>query len=434
MAELSFDLVAWLGPADGDDVARATMGSLRIAAGENLSVPVTEVDDSIGQTVRSHINVPLYPVAEWLLINWWRLRWEGRPDKPTREWRERHCLAGIGGDHAWPALEFSSDGEFIQLHMEAEDASDVSAIRYLRRVTLDVPASDFEAAVERLVDVVEARLGSVLPQHRALVELRAELLEERKRPSVARTCRWQARAGIDPGAAPEAWVEAARALVEDAGAAAGEEIMTVVPELDDGLASAERLVDAMKRSATAVDLTWVTPSSDHHPGELPWQRGVRLAQEIRARHHLGTGPLADATLADLLSTNVPLQGARSKSPLSGGFRNGVAGGRTRIVWASSHPLAQRFYLARMIGAALVLAPDQHVVPVTNRDSALQKLERSFAQEFLCPWAALDAFTDERGVDDDAVTEASEHFHVSELLVRTTLVNRGKLARDRLPPG
>ncbi|HEX7601722.1 MAG TPA: hypothetical protein VF316_08960, partial [Polyangiaceae bacterium] len=427
MSELSFDLVGWLGPADGDEAARATMGSLRISAGENLGVPVTEVEDTIGQTVRSHINVPLYSVAEWLLMNWWRLRWEGRPDKPTSDWRQTHCLAGIGGDHAWPGLEFSSDGEFIQLHMEAEDASDVSAIRYLRRVTLDVPASDFEAAVDRLVDVVEARLGTLLPQHRALTELRAELSDERKRPSVAKTCRWQALAGIDPGAASEEWVEAARTLVEEAGATAGEEIMTVLPELDHGIPSAESLVDAMKRSTTAVDLTWATSTSPLRPRELPWQRGVRLAQEIRAHHHLGDGPLSDEKLSDLLSTNLPLQGQRSRGPLGGGFRNAVAGGRTKIVVTSSHPMSQRFYLARMIGAALVLAPDQHLVPVTTSYSALQKLERAFAQEFLCPWAALDAFTDEHGVDDDDLIEAAEYFRVSEFLVRTALVNRGKVS-------
>lgn len=71
---------------------------------------------------------------------------------------------------------------------------------------------------------------------------------------------------------------------------------------------------------------------------------------------------------------------RPRGPLGGGFRNAVAGGRTRIVVTSSHPTSQRFYLARMIGAALVLAPDQHLVPVTTSYSALQKLERSFAQE------------------------------------------------------
>jgi Zn-dependent peptidase ImmA (M78 family) len=119
-------------------------------------------------------------------------------------------------------------------------------------------------------------------------------------------------------------------------------------------------------------------------------------------------------------------------PLGGGFRNRVANGRTKILLPSSRPTTQRFFLARMIGAAHVLAPEEHLIPVTDSDSALQTLERAFAQEFLCPWAALDAFTNEHGVGDDALNEAAEHFQVSEWTVRSTLVNRGKISRDRLP--
>jgi hypothetical protein len=36
------------------------------------------------------------------------------------------------------------------------------------------------------------------------------------------------------------------------------------------------------------------------------------------------------------------------------------------------------------------------------------------------------------VDDEAIAEAAEYFEVSQLLVATTLVNNGKLQRERLP--
>jgi hypothetical protein len=38
-------------------------------------------------------------------------------------------MAAIGGDYAWPAAQFASDGEFIRLRVQAEIAPDVSAIR-----------------------------------------------------------------------------------------------------------------------------------------------------------------------------------------------------------------------------------------------------------------------------------------------------------------
>ena len=434
MSELRFDVKGWIGSTYGDEEARVTMGSLRIDAGEGLKIPVTEVEDTLSQSVRLHINVPLVSVAEWLLMNWWRLRWEGRSNKPTTDWYRAHCLSSIGGDDAWPALELFSDGEFIQLHMKAEAAADVSAIRYLQTVSIDVPVRDFEAAVDRLVDVVEARLGSLMPHYRMLSDLRAELVEERRLASVAKICRWQALAGIDPGDATEAWLEHAQSLVEEVGTVAGNEVMSVLPRLDQGLTSAERVVEAMKLSTTAVDLSFVAPASASAGRELPWQKGTRLAREIRTRLRLGTGPLTDRKLSELLSTPLPLRGQPSARALRGGFRDGGAGGRTKIVWKSPRPENQRFYLARMIGAAHVLGPDQHLIPVADTDTALQKLERSFAQEFLAPWSAIDEFTDKHGLDDDALTDAAQHFQVSEHMIRTTLVNHCKLSRNSLPQG
>lgn len=433
MAELSFELVGWIASTYGDEESRATMGSLRIAAGEEPCILVTEVEDTIGKTLRSHINVPLVSMATWLLMNWWRLRWEGRPTQPTTDWRRVHCLSGIGGDDAWPALEFSSDGDFIQLHMEAETRPDVSAIRYINPVRLEVPAETFEAAVERFVDVVEARLAALSPKYRVLSELRSELAEERRSPGVARVCRWQALAGIDPGDAPDAWIKAAESLVEEAGPTAGDEIMSVLPKLGEDPRKAADVIDMMKRSSMAADLSWVGSAAAMTGRELPWQKGVRLAKEMRTHQGLAAGPLTNDTLSNLLSVPVPLPGQPMKiGPLSGGFRNGVSNGRTRIVWPSHGLASQRFFLARMIGAALVLAPDEHLVPVTTGYTALQKVERSFAQEFLCPWEALDAFTNEHGLDDDALTEAAEHFQVSEWVVRYALFNHRKISIDRLP--
>ena len=57
---------------------------------------------------------------------------------------------------------------------------------------------------------------------------------------------------------------------------------------------------------------------------------------------------------------------------------------------------------------------------------MQKFERSFATEFLCPWAELDDATDE-----DVLEDVAERYGVSPLLVRTSLVNKGKIPRYRL---
>lgn len=428
VSELEFIVGGFIGGGDGDPASEATFAALRI---EVDGVPLTEVDDSIAKSVRPHIYVPLHPLARWLVLNWWRLRWEPRRTGPT--WREAHSLAAISGDYAWPALELSSDGDFIQLHLAAEPSADVAAIRYLRPGAFDIPAAAFERAVDSLLDQVDARLANCLPGEQDLRDLRAELTDERKDSSARADCRAQAIAGIDPGAATAEWLQAATRLRARAGEAATDEVMAILPETR--IDTVNSVVDAMSVSPAKIDLAWVGHAYPAAPSsELPWQKGARIAGLLRGK--LGIkGKLPTQDLADLLTTQLPvaLPTKPAKGVLSGGFRNGVTKGKTAVLVPSQRLTSQRFFLSRLIGCASLWSEDQHLLPVTSAPTATQKFERSFAQEFLCPWIDLDAFTDEHGVDDDGIAEAAEHFEVSEHLVLSTLVNHKKLSRERLPP-
>ena len=431
---MKFDIVDWLAAPDLEPVERETLASLRITTGPT-SVPITEVEDTIAQTVRQHINVSAYSLARWLMINWWRIRWEPARQHRSPDWLTSHCLAAVGGDYAWPAVVLSSDGEFIQVHLQAESAPDVSAVRYLRSVALDLPATDFEAGVDEFFDKVEARLKLRIPSERELGELRHELRGEREDPDHAALCRLQARAGIDPGAASEGWLKGARALVAIAGDWAAEEILATTPSLLGGLRDVEVVVQAMKSSSTTVDLGWAeVEHATPQIGELPWERGSRLARQLRARLGFVSGPVATSHLESLLSAKLPLPKAdwSGSRALRGGFRNGVTQGRTAVLVTSPRVDSQRFYLARLIGAAVAMSKQEHVLAVSDEVTALQKFERSFAQEFLCPWNDLDGFTEQAGTNEEGIADAAEHFGVSEWLIASTLVNRGKLPRSRLP--
>lgn len=434
MKELNFDL-DWLPASVGEPLERETLARLRISVGPK-GIPVTEVEDTIAQTVRQHINVPAYDLARWLIVNWWRLRWEPLRTNQSSDWVSSHCLAAVGGDYAWPALTLSSDGEFIHFALQPEEAPDVSAVRYLRRIAVDIPAADFEAAVEEYLDTVEARLSLLAPEERELGELRRELRGERSDGSQAMFCKLQALFGFDPGSASEDWLRAATGLVGTAGPGAAQELLAIAPDLPKGLTDVDQAISAMRLSNTTLELGWAE-LTDTRPGgtELPWERGARMASELRAKLGLPDGPLQDRDLAGLLDVEFPLPSTawHGSRLLRGGFRNGVTKGRTAVIVTSPREDSQRFYAARLAGAALNATDQEHVLPVSDAATALQKFERSFAQEFLCPWRDLDAFTDEKGTDDDAIAEAAEHFIVSERVIVYTLVNKGKIARSRLQP-
>lgn len=428
---LDFAIREWLSGDDGDAVRSVTLGALEVLVGPQ-SVPLTEVEDTIARTVRRHIHVAVYPLAEWLLINWWRLRWE--PRRTSFEWRQAHSMASISSDYAWPALEFSSDGALINLHTEAESAPDVAAIRYLRSVHVDIPAADFERAVERLIGVVLERLHVCGAREHNLDELWKELQDERSDPEQAALCKAQALAGLDPGEADEQWLRALAEVRKEAGTVATDEVLAVLPDLPNGFMTARETIDALRHAPTTVDLSWVgEETASPGPDELPWQRGERLAAEVRARLGLDSGPIDSDRLGELLHIHLPCDdpGNIRKQPLSGGYRNGIGPAKTRTFVPSRRPESQRFYLARLIGGALASSPDQRLLPVTHVYTAFQKYARAFAREFLCPWPALDAFTEENGLDDEGITEAAAYFQVSELLITSTLVNKGKLSRGAL---
>lgn len=156
--DLEFEIITWLDP---NTDAGPALASLRIVGPDGR--PITEVEDTIARTVRTHVNVPIDELAHWLMVNWWRLRWEPRPVAPDSEWLLAHSMAGISGAYAWPPVEFSSDGESIQGSLSAEDTADVAAIRYLRSATVNIEALQFEGAIDRLINSVETRISLCSP-------------------------------------------------------------------------------------------------------------------------------------------------------------------------------------------------------------------------------------------------------------------------------
>lgn len=430
---LNLQIVDWIAGSAVDPLEQATLAAFRITAGHQ-SLPITEVEDSIAHTVRSHIYVSVYSVAQWLLVNWWRLRWEPCPLRPSADWLRAHSMAGIGSDYAWPSLQFASDGEFIHLRLKNETKSDVAAIRYLRDISIRISASEFEKALDRFFDSVVARVTARFPNERELIEIRAEVDAERTNPAVAQMCRLQALAGIDPGAASDEWLNAVAKLTEQAGAIATGEIMATIPNLKGGLTAAQQAVSAMKASSTQVNIKWASlPNSNALPNEISWRRGVRLARNLRLSLGIPPGPVPRKTLEDLLQVKLPLPRTEwsGEKGLQGGFQNGINNGRTALLMMTPREDNQRFLIAKLAGAALISPASEHVLTVSDSFTALQKFERSFAQEFLCPWKDLNDFTDDHGTDEDGIADAAKHFGVSEQLVLTTLVNKKKAPRNRL---
>ena len=101
------------GGARGEEL-RATWPRFTVTAGEDV---VTRVLDLRTRGVRNSVYVPLYPIAEWVASNWWRLLYEVRSPRISARngFDARHRLDAVSEGFALPALSFEPMGETVRL-------------------------------------------------------------------------------------------------------------------------------------------------------------------------------------------------------------------------------------------------------------------------------------------------------------------------------
>lgn len=422
------DVGSWLEGAGTTEIERFSLAELAIMAD---NAPVCELEDLFAKTVRSNFRASAYDLALWFVANWWRLRWE--PERSTTDWRLSHQVGAAGKGFAWPALTFASDGDFILVHNEATEATAISPVRYLRSISRNVSVAAFEAAVDGLVETVLSRLSSLGHGKSNLARLAQELREERADPELSAWRKLEALLGYDPDEVPEALGEQLASEKGRVGEGGIEEL--AASELDralDALHEIERSLaesSAAIRSAAVDGITW-----DRNVGarDVPWRMACQAAQAARSAWGVATGPITDKRLTDILDlSQSALSSAHAQgTPLAAGYRKDSRG-QIDIVLRSRYREGRRFELMRIIGDCLIAAEGDHLLPVTRSKTFRQKFQRAFAQEVLCPWHELEQFVGPDEPDDDLISDAASHFEVSQRLIETTLVNKGRLPRDLL---
>lgn len=422
----------WLATESGSPEERATFAEIVISVD---GIVVTELEDLLAKTVRPGARLSAYLLAQWLAANWWRLRWE--PERNSLSWRMSHSVAAAGGGYQWPNLTLSSDGATVGVHARATTRPYEHMVRYLNNVDVGLPAGAFEHAVDQFVDGVLARLASERPRDTPakLGKLWGEVCEERGDPQLTRWRKLEAILGFDPDEAPDGLIKHLQALIDDYGASAIEEMAAE---------SAERaadditvLWDDVRQRSPVVSIKQAASlrrclRTETHPVGYPWQRAEEAAKIVREAWGLGRGPVTTENLCGLLTVPADVVNRQDvfATPTIAGFRNGDAE-RVGVALRSKYPTGRRFALARLIGDFLVSEETERLLPATNARTQRQKFQRAFAQEFLCPFADLQAYLGDATITDDAIEDAAMHFDVSPMLVRTELVNKNLLNRSLL---
>jgi hypothetical protein len=395
---------------------------------------LTEGHDKISWRVQQSPFLSAYHFAEWLAWNWWRLRWE--PQKTSSDWALSHCLASIGSGYIWPNIQMISDGENMVLMSRPTQARVRTPFRYINDSVGLIPVAEFEGEVDSFVGMVLQRLRDRDIVESNLGNIWSAVVDERNDPHLSQRRKLEALLGEDPG---EVDADALQRLIAEAdrtGMAALEEIAadhpggSAFPAVGDLLRAGQesgfdvRAQDRVRLSEPLrPDLSGLVPA---------WKIGVRAARALRAQSGLGEGPLANGLLADMFGASaIALDGTAEAALQSGlSFAISRAGSPDCVHLRSRWETGRRFEMARLLGDYLIADIDEPMRPATRAYTYRQKAQRAFAAELLSPLDAVEAMLGDE-LSMESQQDVAHYFNVSELTIRSLLVNHGHIDRSEL---
>ncbi len=416
---------------EGSLEERSCFSALGIEAN---GVWLTEGRDEIANRLRQAPLLSAYHLAEWFAWNWWRLRWE--PRASSQDWQFAHKISNIGGGYIWPNITIFSDGERTALVSRAARERNETPFRYIADAGAIIPSTDFEAEVDAFLEQVVERLDALRVGSTNLSRLWADVNAERRDPDLARVRKLEALMGRQPDEISE---ELVSVLVSDSdrfGSAAINEIAAdhghgqesaVLSSSD--LLSAAAGVGFDARPANMVRLGVAQGTQDSRSQIAAWRLGASVAKALRDQERFGDAPISNDRLTALLAVDKRAVDAREATNLGVSFLLNPEGHQGRVVLRSKWQSGRRFELARLLGDELMSAEDR-LFPATRAFTYRQKAQRSFAAELLSPFSAVlnmlqGDFSQERQLD------VAQHFGVSEITIRTQLVNHKILDREEL---
>ena len=423
---------------EGSAEEKAGFGTIRVVADGYC---LTEGFDEHAKSYREGPLASGYHLAEWLIWNWWRLRWE--PHRPpayrTLEWALAHRMSTIGEGYVWPNVTIDSDGFRSVLISERSSERRTGSFRYFGSPEAVVlPASRLESAIDRFASDVLERLGEAGLDDTNLHRLWRDLRIEQQDLAVSRFRRLEARLGRDADEADAKEIERCLADAADLGEDALEEVAAGTELRGQGpidMLSAERIEEIAKRQgfdakpadAVRLDSGVSLPAW----GEVAaWSVGKAAASTVRHQERLGTEPIGNTRLAELAGTTARAISEHTRRSDELAFALDRNGDGTRIAFRSKWETGRRFELARLIGDRL-FGGSRRLFPATQAYSYRQKAQRTFAAELLSPFEVVNEML---GNDDSDENQAdiARHYKVSPMTIRTLLVNNGRTSLQDAP--
>jgi hypothetical protein len=434
-------------PRIQDPLLRASWARLEILAGD--ASPKFCLTDCLGEpshSLRRGVYGSVFPLAEWIVENWWSLlneslridRFRGArslaKDDALRPWVQRHSLLAARGGFALPDLTIFQDGcrTAVRCVPDPFDLESAYPVRFVRDLDLRMEPAQAELGLARFVESVIDRVRGLAPDEPGTKELLSnwEAVHESARTE-RDVCVAAASMGLDPYDPEQLSDELVELLEGPFG--------TLSPSLRGDLA------ESTTGDAVRTDLNWVLAAASA-TGREPAETcvGPRGKGELAPAHQAGyerarwfIGQFGQPPVDDLegfvrarcgwSGSSEPLMHVPGVSSRINAFVGPDNSGKPRLIPAAPREAEpSRFQLGR----ALFFAPsvDSHLTQrlLTRASAWPQRASRAFAAELLVPAEQLRKHVAGQ-VTFEQVAELAREFRVSAMVVVHQLENH-RIAR------
>ena len=394
----------------GEPEFRVTMASLRIAIGGE-----TVTDCILGDRTSPAIRTPLYPVAEWIVSQWFPLLHETRNAKRAetlQTFPSRHCLLSAREGFALPDLQFLPEGDDLRLVWNRHRMTH-QQLEFSRSGETVLERNEVEQSLETLVGAVLERL---LQKGVSGTWLQGEWEAiQNLSPDERDFCVAVSRLGADPFDIADSEADELVACRNRLPSDILDDFLSALP-LPQLATGAQWMMDnlhfprPLKAAGKWEDVK--RASKDLAAIHSPWQRGYEAAQRIRSQ---GIGPdeVEDSIDADPFESKPPSPSIRGVSADAEGylpvcrFERGIAAN-------------DRFLKARTFGD--YLAGRKHSLMLSEIPTPSQQYSRAFAAEFLAPSQDIRRLLTRSDVSEEELDEIAADFQVSTWVIRHQIQN------------
>ena len=198
MTTLKFSRDGWIDTDIGSADERETFTRLKIMAGNAI---VTRAFGKRGGGETEALNVPLFPLADFIAKQWWPLLYEPVRPQPQKAFAARHRLDLPMHGYAFPAVGLCSAGDdavIVDWMVMDNDHSPLKFLTNPSREPLQISRDDIEPELMDLVESALARLQSGTRAHATLIENWERVRETLESPDQINYCKAAGRLGVDP--------------------------------------------------------------------------------------------------------------------------------------------------------------------------------------------------------------------------------------------